>query len=87
MDKVEMGEVLSNHKPITLEGKLQGEIKWSAGYFKINTTLVGTKEGKAIVEEALHLNMPWLGVAARIRSGFRQLGKTRASDRREEDTL
>eukprot|EP00249_Psilotum_nudum_P036314 c677_g1_i1 orf=179-415(+) len=64
--KVEQGEVLSDHKPVSLEGKIQGEVSWGVGYYKINTALVSTNEGKASIEEAMRSNIPWLGVAARI---------------------
>eukprot|EP00249_Psilotum_nudum_P028905 c38900_g1_i1 orf=3-428(+) len=61
MCKVELGEVLSDHKPVVLDGKIQGEVRWSPGYFKVNTTLLETKEGKDKIESALGSNMPWLG--------------------------
>eukprot|EP00249_Psilotum_nudum_P033941 c51999_g1_i1 orf=3-167(-) len=53
MARVELGEVLSDHKPVMLKGRLQGEVLWSPGYFKIDTTLIDTKEGKDIIEVAI----------------------------------
>eukprot|EP00249_Psilotum_nudum_P026307 c32073_g1_i1 orf=50-235(+) len=61
MCKVELGEVLSDHKLVVLEGRLQGEVNWVKGYYKINIALVMTKEGKSRIEEALNLNVPWMG--------------------------
>eukprot|EP00249_Psilotum_nudum_P000254 c11073_g1_i1 orf=3-317(+) len=71
MDKVELGEVLSDHKPVSLEGRLLGEVNWAQSYFKVNMALVETQEGKAIVERAMEENVPWLGVVTRIRRAIR----------------
>eukprot|EP00249_Psilotum_nudum_P030861 c4400_g1_i1 orf=55-267(+) len=57
MCKVELGEVLSDHKPIVLEGGLEGEVSWKLGYFKINTSLINMKEGEEIIEEAFQPNI------------------------------
>eukprot|EP00249_Psilotum_nudum_P003952 c17468_g1_i1 orf=1-357(-) len=86
MSTVELGEVLSDHKPVTLEGRIQGEIRWSSGYYKINTALLEINEGKEKVEAALSSNAPWLGIVARIRRELRQMGKDHAERRRLEET-
>eukprot|EP00249_Psilotum_nudum_P025638 c30362_g1_i1 orf=22-270(+) len=79
MARVELGEVLSDHKPVVLEERLQGERQWGARYYKINTSLVSTLEGKRYIEEALKMNTPWLGIAAKLHKEFRQLGKEHAA--------
>eukprot|EP00249_Psilotum_nudum_P001326 c13763_g1_i1 orf=77-472(+) len=82
MSKVELGEVLSDHKLVVLEGQIQGGVRWMLGYYKVNTTLLESKEGREKVEVALGSNVPWLGVVARIRREMRQMGKDQATSRR-----
>eukprot|EP00249_Psilotum_nudum_P035455 c56083_g1_i1 orf=25-219(+) len=64
MTKVEIGEVLSDHKPVSWDGRVEGEVIWRPGYYKINTTLIGTREGKTIIEEAFQPHNVWLGMVA-----------------------
>eukprot|EP00249_Psilotum_nudum_P031164 c44789_g1_i1 orf=1-243(-) len=73
---------------MVLEGRLQGEVRWTPRYHKVNNTLLESKEGRERVEAALASNVPWLGVVARIQKEMRQLGKEWAKARRlEEDQL
>eukprot|EP00249_Psilotum_nudum_P032018 c47112_g1_i1 orf=75-371(+) len=51
--KVELGEVLSDHKPFILEGRVEGEVSWRPGYYKVNTSLISTKEGQEIIKEVM----------------------------------
>eukprot|EP00249_Psilotum_nudum_P034345 c53298_g1_i1 orf=16-195(-) len=53
--KVEIGEVLLDHKPVVMEGKVEGEVSWGSGYFKINLSLINSIEGERIIREAFHL--------------------------------
>eukprot|EP00249_Psilotum_nudum_P004063 c17589_g1_i1 orf=95-286(+) len=62
MNKVELGEVLSDHKSVCMEGRLEGEVIWRLGYYKINTSLIGLREGQDIIKDIFNPRNTWLGV-------------------------